>query len=393
VAPFIPKPHTPFQRCAQIPLEDAERNLQYLKGALRHKKISLKWQNPEMSLIEGVWSRGDRRLSALLIAAFHKGCRLDGWSDHFSFERWQDAFMETGIDPEFYTTRKRTATEKMPWDHIDSGISRTFFENEYLRALDGISTPDCRDSECSGCGICDFSTIQPVVYAHENHRSFSVASHPATLTDNDYFQYDIEFSKTGNARFFGHLELANIIQRAVRRAGLYVRYTEGFNPNMKLSFSNPLPVGMESEAESFFLFIDKTIKPAVIQHKLNAHLPDGLHIESVLLYNKAKLKTKDDSARYDICFKQFRLEPEVIDTFMKQSDFLITDTSPKGKQRTIDLRKAVDKITVLNDRQIEMVIHKYNERTIRPGEILTKGFKMPEDAVQTAVIIKKKQGA
>lgn len=391
VAPFIPKAHTPFQRCSQIHLQDAKENLQYLKDNLRHPKITLKWQNPEMSLIEGVWSRGDRRLSALLISAFNKGCHLDGWSDHFSFDLWQDAFMETGIDPEFYTTRKRTATERLPWDHIDSGISPVFIEKEYQNAMDSISTKDCRDSECSGCGICDFSTIQPKVYAHDSGLSATPSYRSEPLNDNDYFHYDIVFSKTGNARFFGHLELANIIQRAVRRAGLNVRYTEGFNPNMKLSFSNPLPVGMASEQESFFLYVSNKIKPSDIHQKLNGHLPDGLKVEAVRLFSKVKNKKKDDAARYEIYFNDFNIDPEIINSFMMQSVFLVTDVSPKGKKRTIDLRKSVSEVSVIDNQHLEIMIEKYNERTVRPGEILTKVFNVPESVVKMAVITKKKQ--
>ncbi|MCP4022843.1 MAG: radical SAM protein, partial [Desulfobacteraceae bacterium] len=113
VTSFIPKAHTPFQRCAQITLEQTRENLQYLKDNLRHPKVNLKWQEPSMSLIEGVWARGDRKLSRLLVSAFEKGCRLDGWNDWFNFELWQEAFSDTGIDPQFYTSRKRDDNERL----------------------------------------------------------------------------------------------------------------------------------------------------------------------------------------------------------------------------------------------------------------------------------------
>ncbi len=116
-----------------------------------------------MSLIEGVWARGDRKLSALLVAAFENGCRLDGWSDHFNFSRWQAAFDKTGIDPAFYTTRQRSDDEVLPWDHIDSGVSQAFLKKEFIRAKEQALTPDCRENDCTGCGVCDFKSIRPVL--------------------------------------------------------------------------------------------------------------------------------------------------------------------------------------------------------------------------------------
>ena len=130
VANFIPKAHTPFQRCAQISNEEAKEKLQYLKDNLRHWKTKLKWQNPDMSQLEGVFARGDRKLSSLLVQAYDNGCRLDGWTDKFRYDLWEKAFEQTGIDPLFYTTRQRGEDEVLPWDHIDSGITNKFFEKE-----------------------------------------------------------------------------------------------------------------------------------------------------------------------------------------------------------------------------------------------------------------------
>jgi len=131
---FIPKAHTPFQTHAQMTLEQTREKLDYLKTILRHPKVNLKWQDPKMSLLEGVWARGDRKLAPLLVKAFELGCRLDGWSDHFDFGLWEQAFEATGIDPVFYTSRQREAGDPLPWDHIDAGISRKFLEKEMNRA-------------------------------------------------------------------------------------------------------------------------------------------------------------------------------------------------------------------------------------------------------------------
>ncbi|MCG8619428.1 MAG: radical SAM protein, partial [Desulfobacterales bacterium] len=131
---FIPKAHTPFQRHAQMTLAQTREKLDFLKSTLRHPKVKLKWQDPKMSQLEGVWARGDRKLSALLVKAYELGCRLDGWSDHFNYSVWEEAFAATGINPEFYTSRERAEDEPLPWDHIDSGISGRFLKKEFKRA-------------------------------------------------------------------------------------------------------------------------------------------------------------------------------------------------------------------------------------------------------------------
>ncbi|MFA5904433.1 MAG: TIGR03960 family B12-binding radical SAM protein, partial [Desulfobacula sp.] len=257
---FIPKAHTPFQRCPQISLDEAKEKLQYLKNNLRHPKINLKWQSPEMSLLEGVWSRGDRRLSKLLVSAFEKGCRLDGWTDKFDFSLWQKAFDETGIDPLFYTTRQRDVDEPLPWDHIDSGVFPGFLKKEFEKAKEMSLTPDCRDNDCTGCGVCDFKTIKPVLYdSIPDMRQTDLVSFQdqKRLPDEAFTRFELSFSKLDEARFFGHLELGTIFQRAVKRAGLNARYSQGFNPLMQISFENALPVGMESEEEKLFMYFEK----------------------------------------------------------------------------------------------------------------------------------------
>ena len=125
-ATFIPKSHTPFQSCQQISIEKSIENLNYLKQNLKHPRIKLKWQNPEMSFIEGVWARGDRKLAPLLVAAWKKGCRLDGWSNMFKKELWDKAFSETGIDPYFYTLRKRDNDEIFPGIILKQGFQKFF---------------------------------------------------------------------------------------------------------------------------------------------------------------------------------------------------------------------------------------------------------------------------
>ncbi len=393
VANFIPKAHTPFQRCAQITGDQAREKLQYLKDNLKHFKTKLKWQDPNMSLLEGVFARGDRKLSSLLIKAYENGCRLDGWTDKFRFDLWEKAFEQTNIDPLFYTTRQRSDDEVLPWDHIDCGVSDKFFIKEFEKAKRGEITLDCRDVECTGCGICDFDKIKPVVNSVKEFKPKVQKSTESHDKEVEFQQYKIFYSKLNLMKHLGHLEFAKIIRKAIRKSGLRVKYTKGFNPNIKLSFDNPLPVGMESEQEFFTLFVDKSLKREEIKSRLDNALLPSITIVDISPSSK-KDKNLDELSKYKIEFKEYAVTQESIDDFMKLSQWLVQTVTKKGKKKMVDLRQSVQEIKLLDCggdlSEIKMVLKKYKEKTVRPSEILIKCFNMPEEVVQTARIVKLK---
>ncbi|MFZ5969538.1 MAG: TIGR03960 family B12-binding radical SAM protein [Bacillota bacterium] len=149
---FVPKPFTPFQWEAQDSIETLQEKQSYLKNKLRHKNIKYSYHHTETSFLEGVFARGDRRLNEILIKAWEKGCKFDGWQDFFKYEEWLAAFQEKNIDPHFYVNRNRDYQEMLPWDHVQIGIRKEFLINENEKAKKGILTSDCR-SNCTGCGI------------------------------------------------------------------------------------------------------------------------------------------------------------------------------------------------------------------------------------------------
>ncbi len=135
IACFIPKAHTPFQWERFHTIVELKRKISYIRSLIRGKKIKLKFHQPERSYLEAVFSRGDRRLSAVIYRAWAKGCRLDDWSEHFRFDLWMEAFRECCVDPDFYACRERTPEEVLPWDHISSGIGKQFFIRGREKAL------------------------------------------------------------------------------------------------------------------------------------------------------------------------------------------------------------------------------------------------------------------
>lgn len=151
VASFIPKPFTPFQWEPEATMEQLKEKQIYLRSCIASKKISLSWHATPTSLIEGVLARGDRRLSDVLEQAYLSGCKFDSWDQYFNFDLWLQAFAHCKLDPDFYATRKRSFSELLPWEHLDYGIRKSFFQKENEVAHTNKTTPNCREA-CAGCG-------------------------------------------------------------------------------------------------------------------------------------------------------------------------------------------------------------------------------------------------
>ena len=150
VASFVPKPFTPFQWAAQDSIETLSEKQLFLKNEIRNRKIRYNYHQSDVSVLEGVFARGDRKLGKVLLRAHELGCKLDGWNECFSLEKWEQAFNDCGIDMEFYT-RARDYDEILPWDFVDIGVTREFMINENEKAKQALTTPNCRE-KCSGCG-------------------------------------------------------------------------------------------------------------------------------------------------------------------------------------------------------------------------------------------------
>ena len=153
VSTFVPKPHTPLQWARQMSLPEIARRHFILKEGLRLKGVSLRWHSREMSYLEGVLARGDRRLTPVVMSAARRGC-LDSWSELFSWDRWREALEKEGLDAAWYVERERSGEEVFPWDHLRAGVEKAFLWEEYKKALRREETPDCRLRECTSCGAC-----------------------------------------------------------------------------------------------------------------------------------------------------------------------------------------------------------------------------------------------
>jgi len=153
---FVPKAHTPFQWCAQDSMTELQRKQQMLRGLLRMRNATYNYHEAKVSFLEAAFARGDRRLSKVLLAAHKKGCRFDGWSEHFRFDAWMDAFAGCGLTAEQFANKEYSLDDPLPWDHLSCGVSKEFLAEEYRRAMRGEITPDCKQG-CLGCGVGDLT--------------------------------------------------------------------------------------------------------------------------------------------------------------------------------------------------------------------------------------------
>ena len=149
---LVPKPFTPFQWAPMNQVPEVREKISSLRDAIKSKAINYNWHESALSFLEAVFARGDRKLCDVLVKAFEKGARFDGWNEYFNFELWQEAFEECGVDGEFYAYRERSYDEILPWEFIDIGVSKKYLISENEKAKEMVLTPDCRE-RCTGCGI------------------------------------------------------------------------------------------------------------------------------------------------------------------------------------------------------------------------------------------------
>jgi radical SAM-linked protein len=311
-------------------MEEIRRRVYYLKDALKpHKRITLKYHQPEMSYLEGVLSRGDRRLGPVIEAAYRKGALFSSWKDHLRLEHYLEALSEHGLTPEEFQG-PRDVGAPLHWDHLSFGVSREFLLLERRRALEGKITPDCRYGACRNCGVCtldgrvselsaqarekdirprvvfarrgqEASELEPrdsqepgapvqlspeaalvqAAQAARDHQPGQGGGHakpppPDLGLSERKAQYRIWYEKRAEAAYLSQLELQSILERALRRTRFPLSFSAGFHPMPRISFGRALPVGVESVSEWFTLCLREALPAERVLSALAAQMPHGL---------------------------------------------------------------------------------------------------------------------
>ncbi|HTZ38561.1 MAG TPA: TIGR03960 family B12-binding radical SAM protein [Syntrophales bacterium] len=388
---LVPKPHTPFQWVRQIGLEETLAKQSHLKRRLKNRNISFKWHDARMSLLEGLFSRGDERLADVVEKAWRLGCRFDGWSDQFRFELWEKALRETDVRIEDHLA-ERSLSEHLPWEFVNAGLDRDFLLEEREKSLRGEQTPDCRIQGCLHCGACDGEFI---AIRETGEDTVPPAGHaqPKTVLPNRS-HWRLTFAKTGSARFLSHLEVSSALTRAIKRSGLALRYSEGFHPHPKISFAFATAVGMASLEEFADIQIeDGVIDEAQITATINAALPKGLEIRrfSRRTAGEPALAKLVRGFRYRVSIPEGACPEgmeERIAAFLTETSFVV---EREGKEKTTrtDVRPYVDRMSI--DREtgvLEMTLRFSEGKTVRPAEILTKALGLDSRTVQQGLLVK-----
>jgi radical SAM family uncharacterized protein/radical SAM-linked protein len=392
---FVPKPHTPFQWCAQLSPAEIRERQEFFREKLRHRSLGLKWHDAWMSLLEGVFSRGDESLAPLVHEAFRAGCRMDGWGDMFSREAWEKAMERAGIVPE-RMLGGIDGDAPLPWEFIDAVVERPFLRREYEKALLGEGTEDCRTGPCTRCGACtkDLKTLleesAPVLPgAAETPEAEGVETNPK--------RYRLRFGKRGGGRFLSHLETVTALVRALKRSGCSFRFSEGFHPQPKISLASATPVGMESHCEFADLFLREPLPEAGdFLRAVDEALPEGLFMISVDEIPSVAPSLSSWIAGYVYAVRlpsSCGLSPEAADG--RISDFLARETlihrkERKGKVREQDLRSPVHRLSRNGTGEtVEMEIRFRDGGSMNPLDIVTAVFGLEGEAARAVRIVKK----
>ncbi len=257
VSPFVPKPGTPFQWEAQDKPETTREKIERIRRQVRSRNVQVKYHEPESSALEGILARGDRRLAGVILNAWRSGAQFDGWWEYFSWKRWLSAFEACGLDPaEFMAAREPGAP--LPWAFVRQPVSGGFLADQREAAFRAENVTDCRDGRCHLCGAEEAArcrSLRSVENAPETVAEDSAAAPRINLftPETDRRLWRVRYTKLGRLRYTGHLDMVRNIEFLLRRSAAPVLYSGGFTPRMRLSFSPPLPLGLESRAEYFDL--------------------------------------------------------------------------------------------------------------------------------------------
>jgi len=363
---FVPKPHTPFQWETQIDLETAAQRLMRIRSKLHGRGTAVKWHDPKMSHLEGALSRGGRELAPVIETAFCMGQSFDAWSDYFCLDVWRRAFADHGLDLDVYVTKDRDPNASLPWDHMDSRVTREFLLREKACAEMESATPDCRAGSCPDCGVCD-QYIQNRFTLSDGLVPGSVAPLKEEKAQGRFF-YRVRFAKTGLSRFISHLELMKVVERALRRKSIPISYSQGYHPHPRMQFGPPLAIGIESMEEYFDMELNESRSPYQILKALD-DIPHGLKcldVTDVSLHNRS-LFTEIRAFRYHIYYQDVLSDDKASAAL---AVFLARGTDPviKKESKVIDARRLVESASIETPGILQLtVIH----------DPKTGGLKMP----------------
>src|SRR5438874_7728032 len=364
VSTFCPKPFTPFQWDPMISLEETKRKHGILRDEVRklgrgHRDLHVKPHDARQGALEGALALGDRRLSTAVLHAYRAGQRLDGWTEHFRLDTWQEAFAraeaEHGVGLAYFAHREKGKDEVLPFDHIDCEVTKPYLWKERMASLAEGATADCAygDERCNACGTCDYEVVDTIVYHPEDYRPQHRP--PAPPLPEGRATLRLRYAKEGRAVALSHLETMTALLRTFRRAKLSIPHTQGFHPKPRVSFGPACPVGTESQAEYLDLELHGTPAAGQVAERIRRELPEGFRLLSC-----EPAETAAESLSRTIRAIEYRVElpdgaPDAstrLAEFAARADVAIVREREGKDPVSIDLKSAVHSLAAESPRAL-----------------------------------------
>lgn len=300
---FVPKPFTPFQWLPMAPREETLEKISLIKHSLRDRAITYKYHDLDQSIVECAMSRGDRSLAPVIERAWKAGCEFDGWHDRFNMKTWLKAFEDEGVDMAPFVYQEFPIDGGLPWDHIGMDVRKSYFKQELAKAYAAASSDACGPDPCYGCGWfaknctagelkTDTKPVGIELPLPRNPRDGSDKDTPA-------FRYRIIFGKSGDLALYGHLDLIRNFNLVLNRAGLPVRYSQGFHPIPEMSFAPALPLGVAGDNEPMDLYLSENLPAEMVLEKLRGATLPGMPFHSAKLIERRAVKLQEATAWSD----------------------------------------------------------------------------------------------
>ncbi len=387
VSTFIPKPHTPFQWAAQLTADEIRQRQNHIKHRVRSRNIKIKLHDPAQSILEGIFSRGDRHTGELLLEAYRNGTCFDSWTDQFHPEIWDKATATIAYDST-HLYRELDTKQSLPWDFVNISIPKQFFLKEWEQAKLNTPTPMCISPEsCNACRACSSTEIQNRFQKREEivkkvKKMKENSSISVEKAEKERLFYEFSYKKGGLARFVSHLDLVTIFSRAVRIAKLPVMFSRGFNPRPVLKFSPALELGIAGDDERFLGEFTHSFNIPEAVEKLNQALPEGIAVTDI---STCSMKERNRLSR-DVDFIYQIVFPKPTHLFPKWRDIVVEKTTRKGT-RQIRLADIVQKAEAAGRTATVIIRHSQRRGSLKLTEVLPRIF--PNGDVTHAILLRK----
>jgi radical SAM family uncharacterized protein/radical SAM-linked protein len=398
VSSFIPKPFSSFQWWGMDSEEVLNEKQRYVRQRLP-RGVKLSRHHVPTSVLEGVLARGDRRLGRVIERAWQDGARFDGWDECFQRDLWDRAFEAEGLDPDLFI-KGLPVEAALPWDHIDSLVTKDFLVKDYLKAFKnkfapacekpfkGFQFPEDKDEKlvCYSCGLeCD---LKHIYSERKRERQMLQLTPPPDqppaaeepMGVDRAHRYRCRFTKEGRPRFLGHLDIMRTLQRALRRAGVPLLMSQGFNPKPVMAFGPALALGFESAEEWVDLYSLEPLAVETVLESLNAGLPKGIRMLSMEPFAQSApaLTVLFDRAVYSVTLAvdegtDLEEHRARVQAFNERPSVLV-EKVVKGKTRVRDLKEFVG--------TVEVAIHQGAARLTIPVRVGQGGSARPEDILR-----------